>query len=152
MVGLSNRTAVTGLLTAKLSTLFHYSNDQASLANILPLLNTRGLDDGKQTLFISTSHLHVYESQDCIEQKVKVCIKNVLNIGREIPIQRAQRIYHGADVRGFKPVVVNFQVFPTNSILIYFSGRVFVESLKLWFNWTHWTLSCLDSWQLYNWS
>ena len=52
----------------------------------------------------------VYESQDCIEQKIKACIRNVLNIGREIPIQRAQRIYNGADVRGFKPVVVNFQV------------------------------------------
>ena len=52
----------------------------------------------------------VYESQDCVEQKIKACIRNVLNIGRDIPIQRAQRIYNGADVRGFKPVVVNFQV------------------------------------------
>merc|ERR1712242_115395 len=43
----------------------------------------------------------VYESQECIEQKIKTCIRNNLNIGRYIPITRAQRIYNGTDVRGF---------------------------------------------------
>ena len=52
----------------------------------------------------------IFESQECIEQKIKACIRNNLNIGRYIPITRAQRIYNGTDVRGFKPVVVNFQV------------------------------------------
>merc|ERR1712223_1803167 len=51
----------------------------------------------------------IFESQECIEQKIKACIRNNLNIGRYIPITRAQRIYNGTDVRGFKPVVVNFQ-------------------------------------------
>ena len=52
----------------------------------------------------------VYENQDCLEHKVKAVLRNQLNIGRDIQIQRAQRIYNGSDVRGFKPVVVNFQV------------------------------------------
>lgn len=60
--------------------------------------------------YSSAGNQAIYESQECIEQKVKAILRNNLNIGREIPIQRAQRIYNGSDVRGFKPVVVNFQV------------------------------------------
>jgi len=52
----------------------------------------------------------IYESVECLEHKVKTVLRNQLNIGRDIPISRAQRIYNGSDVRGFKPVIVNFAV------------------------------------------
>ena len=52
----------------------------------------------------------VYESTDCLEAKIKGVLRTNLNIGREIPIVRLQRIFNGSDVRGYKPVVVNFQV------------------------------------------
>ena len=52
----------------------------------------------------------VYESTDCLEAKIKGVLRTNLNIGREIPIVRLQRIFNGSDVRGYKPVIVNFQV------------------------------------------
>ena len=52
----------------------------------------------------------VHESMDCLESKIKGVLRTNLNIGREIPIVRLQRIFNGSDVRGYKPVVVNFQV------------------------------------------
>ena len=51
----------------------------------------------------------VHESMDCLESKIKAVLRTNLNIGREIPIIRLQRIFNGSDVRGYKPVVVNFQ-------------------------------------------
>jgi len=51
----------------------------------------------------------VHESMDCLESKIKGVLRTNLNIGREIPIVRLQRIFNGSDVRGYKPVVVNFQ-------------------------------------------
>ncbi len=52
----------------------------------------------------------MFESPECTEAKVRNIIKNQLNIGREIIINRCHRIYNGADKFGNKPVVVNFHV------------------------------------------
>lgn len=53
-----------------------------------------------------------------------------LNIGRDIPITRAQRIYNGSDVRGFKPVIVNFAVNLIFRWLALYSAK---KSFLLWF-------------------
>ena len=52
----------------------------------------------------------VHESMDCLESKIKGVLRTTLNIGRDIPLVRLQRIFNGSDVRGYKPVVVTFQV------------------------------------------
>ena len=53
----------------------------------------------------------LHESMDCLESKIKGVLRTTLNIGRDIPLVRLQRIFNGSDVRGYKPVVVTFQVF-----------------------------------------
>ena len=45
-------------------------------------------------------------------------LKFQLNIGRDIPLTRAQRIYNGSDVRGFKPVVVNFAAVDAKNVVV----------------------------------
>lgn len=52
----------------------------------------------------------IFESPECTEHKIRHVLKNKLNIGREIVINRCQRIYNGSDKMGNKPVVVNFYV------------------------------------------
>ena len=53
----------------------------------------------------------VHESMDCLESKIKGVLRTTLNIGRDIPLVRLQRIFNGSDVRGYKPVVGTFQVY-----------------------------------------
>ena len=65
----------------------------------------------------------VYESTDCLEAKIKGVLRTNLNIGREIPIVRLQRIFNGSDVRGYKPVIVNFQVSYTYQVFQQVIGR-----------------------------
>ena len=57
------------------------------------------------------------ESQDCLENKIRTVLRNKLNIGREIVINRCQRIYNGhgpgdgiSRSGASRPVVVNFFV------------------------------------------
>ena len=59
---------------------------------------------------IKTDGHGCYESPECTEGKVRQILKNHLNIGREIIINRCHRVYNGADKFGNKPVVVNFHV------------------------------------------
>ena len=59
---------------------------------------------------IKTEGHGCYESPECTEGKVRQILKNHLNIGREIIINRCHRVYNGADKFGNKPVVVNFHV------------------------------------------
>merc|ERR1719471_1682980 len=60
---------------------------------------------------IKTDGHGCYESPECTEGKVRQILKNHLNIGREIIINRCHRVYNGADKFGNKPVVVNFHKF-----------------------------------------
>ena len=62
---------------------------------------------------IKTDGHGCYESPECTEGKVRQILKNHLNIGREIIINRCHRVYNGADKFGNKPVVVNFHVSDT---------------------------------------
>ena len=53
-----------------------------------------------------------FETQDCIENKIRTVLRNKLNIGREIVINRCQRVFN-ANEKGGRPVIVAYKTAPS---------------------------------------
>ena len=73
----------------------------------------------------------VHESMDCLESKIKGVLRTNWNIGRDIPLVRLQRIFNGSDVRGYKPVVVTFQVQGVPFPIVFFENATVTKLLDI---------------------
>jgi hypothetical protein len=66
-----------------------------------------------------------HRPQDDCEKRVKSLLKTHLQMSREIPMTKVARLWNGPSFRGFKPVLVAFQVHRFIAATLAFPGAKF---------------------------